>query len=195
MRRACRVSIAGATDSLVQLLRTRLAETGGLDGYTVAAMATRDVRANLQDRVGVLLYRVSVDRTRRHVELPRLAPAAPARVALGLELHYLLIVWGRNAAEGEQAMLGRCMAILDRYAVLSGPLLSPAYAWEPGVGLQIAPDALETEDFLRLWDGFEGPPLLSMPYLLRTVRLAPVERAEAPMVESRTLIGVPAVPS
>jgi hypothetical protein len=188
------VSIAGATDSLVQLLRTRLAETGGLDGYTVAAMATRDVRTNLQDRVGVLLYRVSVDRTRRHVELPRIAPAAPSRFALGLELHYLLIVWGRTSAEGEQVMLGRCMAILDRYAVLAGPMLSPSYTWEPGLALQVAPDALETEDFLRLWDGFEGPPLLSMPYMLRTVRLAPVERADAPMVETRTLIGVPALP-
>ncbi|WP_270937914.1 DUF4255 domain-containing protein [Falsiroseomonas oryzae] len=188
------MSIAGATDSLVQLLRTRLAEDGGLGGFTVSAMMARDVRQNLQDRVGLLLYRVALDRTRRQVEMPRVAPAAPSRSAMGVELHYLLIVWGRNSAEGEQVMLGRCMAILDRFAVLSGPLLSPAYAWEPGIALQLSPDPLETEDFLRLWDGFEGPPLLSMPYLLRTVRLAPVERVEAPMVDSRTLIGVPAVP-
>jgi hypothetical protein len=188
------VSIAGATDSLVQLLRTRLAEGGGLDGYTVASIMARDVRPTLQDRVGVLLYRVGLDRTRRHVELPRMPANAPPRSALGLELHYLLIVWGRNSPEGEQLMLGRCMQILDRFAVVSGPLLSSAYQWDPGIALQIAPDALETEDFLRLWDGFEGPPLLSMPYLLRTVRLSPVERTEAPMVDSRTLVGVPAIP-
>ena len=72
-------------------------------------------------------------------------------------------------------------------------MLSRAYAWEPGLALQLTPEPLENEDFLRLWDGFEGPPLLSMPYLLRTVRLAPVERIEAPMVEARTLVGVPAV--
>jgi hypothetical protein len=86
------------------------------------------------------------------------------------------------------------MAILDRYAVLAGPMLSPSCTWEPGLALQVAPDALETEDFLRLWDGFEGPPLLSMTDLLRTVRLAPVEHADAPMVETRRLIGVPAPP-
>jgi hypothetical protein len=188
------VSIAGATDSLVQLLRTRLAEGGGLDGFTVSPIMARDVRPTLQDRVGLLLYRVGLDRTRRHIELPRVPANAPARSALGVELHYLLIVWGRTSAEGEQIMLGRCMQILDRFAVLSGPLLSPAYQWEPGIALQVAPDPLETEDFLRLWDGFEGPPLLSMPYLLRTVRLLPVERTEAPMVEQRTLLGVPAVP-
>ncbi len=188
------MSIAGTTDSLVQLLRTRLTEGGGLDGYTVGAMAARDMRPNLQNRVGLLLYRVGLDRTRRHVDLPRASPAAPARSALGLELHYLLVIWGRGSAEGEQLMLGRCMQILDRYAVLSGPLLSPSYGWEPGVGLQVSPDALETEGFLRLWDGFEGPPQLSMPYLVRTVRLTAVERVEPKLVEARTLVAAPAVP-
>lgn len=188
------MSIAGATDSLVQLLRTRLTEGGGLDGYTVQAMSSRDVRPTLQNRVGLMLYRVGLDQTRRHVDLPRTAPTAPSRSALGLELHYMLIVWGLNSAEGEQVMLGRCMQILDRFAVVSGPMLSPSYPWEPGVALQVSPEPLENEDFLRLWDGFEGPPLLSMPYLVRTVRLAPVERVDAPMVETRTLVGIPGVP-
>jgi hypothetical protein len=86
------------------------------------------------------------------------------------------------------------MQILDAQAVLAGPLLSPAYAWEAGVGLQIVVDSMETDDFLRLWDGFEGPPQLSVPYLVRTVRLAPVERVDAPMVETRSLVAVGAVP-
>jgi hypothetical protein len=184
------MSIAGASDTLVQLLRARLAASGGLGGFSVEAMLARDVRPNLQNRVGLLLYRVGLDSARRHVELPRLSPGGPGRTALGLELHYLLIVWGLSSAEGEQVMLGRCMQILDEHAVLAGPLLSPSYAWEPGMGLQVTADALETEDFLRLWDGFEGPPLLSMPYLVRTARLAPVERAEAPMVDARTLVAV-----
>lgn len=188
------MSIAGATDSLVRVLETRLAATGGANGYTVLAMSTRNVLPTLQNRIGVLLYRVSVDRTRRHIELPRLATAAPSRIALGVELHYLLIVWGLDASEGEQVMLARCMQILDEHAVLSGPTLSPNYAWEEGVGLQVSVDALETEDFLRLWDGFRGPPQLSVPYLVRTVRLAPVERSEPPMVDARTLVAVPAIP-
>jgi hypothetical protein len=187
------MSIAGTSDSLVRLLRLRLSETGGLDGYTVSAMASRDVTATLQNRVGILLYRVGLDRTRRHIDLPRLAPTAPARTSLGVELHYMLVVWGRNSAEGEQVMLGRCMQILDTQAVLSGPLLSPAYAWEVGAGLQVVADSMETEDFLRLWDGFEGPPQLSVPYLVRTVRLTPVEQLDPAIVEARTLLGVPAV--
>lgn len=189
------MSIAGASDSLVRLLRLRLGETGGLNDYNVTSMASRDVKPNLQNKIGVLLYRVGADRTRRHVELPRLSHNAPSRISLSLELHYMLVVWGLNSPEGEQAMLGRCMQILDSQAVLSGPLLSPAYTWEQGVGLQIVMDSMETEDFLRLWDGFEGPPQLSVPYLVRAVRLTPVERTEAPMVETRTLIGVGTVPS
>lgn len=188
------MSIAGASASLVRLLQLRLGESGGLGGYTVTTLTTRDVKPTLQNRIGLLLYRVDTDRTRRHVELPRLAPAGPARTALGLELHYLLAIWGTNSAEGEQVMLGRCMAVLDAQAVIAGPLLSPDYAWEPGVGLQVAVDSLETENFLRLWDGFEGPPQLSVPYLVRTARLSPVERTEAPMVDTRALVGMPAVP-
>ncbi len=188
------MSIAGASDSFVRLLQLRLGETGGLGGYTVSTLTTRDVKGTLQNRIGLVLYRVDVDRTRRHLDLPRLAPTAPARTALGLELHYLLAIWGTNSAEGEQVMLGRCMAILDAQAVIAGPLLSPNYAWDPGVGLQVAVDSLETENFLRLWDGFEGPPQLSVPYLVRTARLAPVERVEAPMVDTRTLLATPALP-
>jgi hypothetical protein len=188
------MSIAGASDTLVQLLRTRLAATGGLAGYDVEAMRPQNVRPTVQDHVGLLLYRVGLDRARRHIDLPRLSPGGPARHALGLELHYLLVVWGRgNSPEGEQAMLGRCMQILDEHAVIAGPLLSPSYGWEAGVGLQVSVDALETEDFLRLWDGFEGPPQLSVPYIVRTVRLAPVERVDAPMVDARTLVAVAAV--
>lgn len=190
------MSIAGASDLLVQLLRLRLGEEqGGANGYTVAAMASREVKPNLQNRVGILLYRVGADHTRRHIDMPRLSPTAPARTSLGVELHYMLVVWGKNSPEGEQVMLGRCMRILDTQAVLTGPLLSPSYTWEPGVGLQVVMDSMETEDFLRLWDGFEGPPPLSVPYLVRTVRLTPVERVDAPMVEARTLVSVGAVPS
>jgi hypothetical protein len=188
------MSIAGASDSLVRLLRLRLAESGGLSGYSVNAMACRDVKPSLQNQIGVLLYRVGADRTRRNIELPRLSHNAPSRISLSLELHYMLVVWGLNSPEGEQAMLGRCMQILDSAAVLSGPMLSPSYVWEPGAGLQIVMDSMGTKDFLQLWDGFEGPPQLSVPYLVRAVRLTPVERKDAPMVETRTLVGVGAAP-
>ena len=42
------------------------------------------------------------------------------------------------------------------------------------------------EDLMRLWDGFDLPYQLSVPYLVRTVRIGARESSETP-VTSRTL--------
>jgi len=184
--------IAGASASLRRLLEDRLIAEGGLDGYTVSLFSTRNFTASITNHVVLYLYRVEVDETRRNVDLPRLSANAPRRAALGLELHYLLVVWGNQNAEGEQIMLARCMDILDRHALLSGSLLSPAYPWEREDALRISLAHLSTEDMLRLWDSLEPPYQLSVPYVLRTARLAARDLPEPSIVDSRTLIGVPA---
>lgn len=186
--------IAGASASLRRLIEDQLAATGGGDGYEVALFSTRHFTGTITNQVALFLYRVGVDETRRSIDLPRLAPAAPRRTALGLELHYLLTVWGAQSAEGEQVMLARCMDILDRHALLSGPLLDPAYPWEADDGLRVAPAHLPTEDMLRLWDSLEPPYQLSVPYVVRTARLGARERPDPALAESRTLVFTPQVP-
>ncbi|HPT49656.1 MAG TPA: DUF4255 domain-containing protein [Accumulibacter sp.] len=186
--------IAGASASLKRLLEDRLVADGGLDGYTVSLFSTRNFTGTITNRVALFLYRVEVDETRRNVDLARVAPNAPRRAALGLELHYLLTVWGSKDAEGEQLMLARCMDILDRHALLSGALLAPNYPWERDDALRISLSHLSTEDMLRLWDSLEPPYQLSVPYVLRTARLAARELSEPSITDTRTLLGVPAVP-
>ena len=186
--------IAGASASLRRLIEDQLVATGGLDGYDVALFSTRHFTGSITNRVALFLYRVEVDEARRNVDLPRLAPTAPRRYALGLELHYLLTVWGKQNAEGEQVMLARCMDILDRHALITGALLDPAYPWEPEDGLRISLSHLSTEDMLRLWDSLEPPYQLSIPYVVRTARLAARERPEPSITDSRSLAFVPTVP-
>lgn len=182
------MSIAGCGQTLVDLLTARLTETGRIGDYTVSLMAPREIAKDLQNTIALILYRIDVDQTRRHVALPRITPTAPARSALGLELRYLLAVWGKLSAAGEQVMLGDCMDILDRNAVVSGALLSNDYAWEPHDALKVAIDTVSVDDMWRLWDGIDASYQLSVPYLVRTVRLTPIETADAPMTDTRTLI-------
>jgi hypothetical protein len=186
--------IAGASASLRRLLEDQLVATGGLDGYEVSLFSTRNFVGVQTNRVALFLYRIEVDEARRNVELPRLDITSPKRTALGLELHYLLTVWGGVEPEGEQIMLARCMDILDRHAILTGNLLSPDYPWEPGDALRVSIAHLSTEDMLRLWDSLEPPYQISVPYVVRTARLAARERPEPPITDSRTLVGVPAIP-
>ena len=186
--------IAGASATLRRLLEDQLIATGGLDGYDVSLFSTRHFTGSITNRVALFLYRVEVDEARRNIDLPRLTPTAPRRYALGLELHYLLTVWGKQNAEGEQVMLARCMDILDRHALVSGALLDPGYAWEPDDGLRVSLAHLSTEDMLRLWDSLEPPYQLSVPYVVRTARLAARERPEPSITDSRSLAFVPTVP-
>ena len=187
--------IAGASATLRRLLEDQLAATGGVNPFTVSLFSTRHFSPALTNTVAIFLYRVEVDEARRHVELPRLAPTAPRRFALGLELHYLLTVWGiGQAAEEEQMMLARCMDILDRHAVITGNLLDPGYPWEPEDALRVSLSHLSTEDMLRLWDSLEPPYQISVPYVVRTVRLAARERPDPSITDTRTLVMVPAVP-
>ncbi len=182
------MSIAGCGQTLVDLLTARLTESGRIGDYSVNLMAPREIAKDLQNTIAVILYRIDVDQTRRHVTLPRATPTAPARTALGLELRYLLAVWGLSSAAGEQVMLGDCMDILDRNAVISGPLLSADYAWEPNDALKVAIDSVSVDDMWRLWDGIDASYQLSVPYLVRTVRLSPTETVDAPMTDTRTLV-------
>jgi len=67
--------------------------------------------------------------------------------------------------------------------------LSPAYSWEPEDALRISMAPMKHEDMMRLWDGFDLPYQLSVPYLVRTVRLAPREKSEMPVTSSTLAIG------
>jgi hypothetical protein len=187
--------IAGCGQTLVDLLTNRLTEAGQIGDFTVSLMAPRDIKKDLQNQVAVILYRIDVDPTRRHVRLTRTAPSAPARTALGLDLHYLLAVWGKGSAAGEQVTLGHCMEILDRYSVISGPLLSSAFTWDAADSLKVCFDTVSVEDMWRLWDGIDASYQLSVPYLVRTALLTPLESMDARMADTRTLVfagGVPA---
>jgi len=188
------MSIAGCGQTLVDLLTARLTETGRIGDFTVSLMAPREITKAMQNQIALILYRIDVDATRRHILLPRAAPTSPARTALGLDLHYLLAVWGQGSAAGEQVTLGHCMDILERHAVVSGPLLSTAYSWEPGDALKVSIDSISVEDLWRLWDGIDAAYQLSVPYLVRTARLSPLEAVDAPMADTRTLVFAGAVP-
>ena len=188
------MSVAGCGQTIVDLLTARLTEAGQLGDYEVLLMAPREITKDLQNTIALILYRIDVDQTRRHVQLTRATPTSPTRSALGLELHYLLAVWGKGSAAGEQVTLGDCMSILDVNAVITGPLLSTTYTWEPDDALKVTIDSVSVEDMWRLWDGIDAAYQLSVPYLIRTVRLTPVETAITPMADTRTLLHAVGIP-
>ena len=181
-------SIPAASETLRTLLRLQLEGRlgNGLNGYSVELFRSAQFTGPPTSTVSLLLYRVDVDEARRYGATPASSSLDPAGRWMGLELSYLLTVWGSASALGEQEMLQHCMEILQQFCIVQGAWLSPAYAWEPEDALRISLAPMNHEDMMRLWDGFDLAYQLSVPYLVRTVRLAGTPVQESP-VTSRTL--------
>lgn len=196
-------SIPGASDSLVRLLdqelERRRRDTTRPEELRPADFGVRLFSsADFLERPGtsivsILLYRVDIDEARRSVETPSATPGRSTTRWLGLELSYLLTAWGLRGGESatasaipEQEMLQHCMEILQQFAIVQGPQLHPRYPWQPEDALRISLAPMNHEDLMRLWDGFDLPYQLSVPYLVRTVRLAPRESGDG-LVTSRAL--------
>lgn len=181
-------SIPGASDTMVSLLLNQLEARLGpaRDGFAVELFRSAQYSGPPTNTISLLLYRVDVDEARRFGDSQAVPPSRLGSRWLGLELSYLLTVWGQSSASGEQRMLQHCMEILQEFAIVRGSWLSPSFSWEPDDALRISLAPMNHEDMMRLWDGFDLPYQLSVPYLVRTVRLAARESGEAP-VTSRSL--------
>ena len=188
------MSIAGCSQSIKDLLETRLREDGDIGDYSVSILSPREVISGFENQIGLILYKVETDPNRRHVSLPRATPLAPGRIAVALELRYLLVVWGKQSALGEHVTLGRCMNILDQHAVIAGPLLSEAYPWEPGDAIKLTVEPLATDELMRVWDAMKANYQLSVGYVARTIRLAPRSETDAPMADTRTQVFAAGLP-
>ncbi len=189
------MQIAGAGLSVINFLERRFRERSELQ-LSFELVTTEQMNAGLTSTVGLYLFRVDVDPNRRHHPIPRTSAEilrGEKRDALSLELRYLLTVWATNA-HTEQLVLAECMAILDEHAIFKGDMLDTTYPMPAGKGLRVGIDSMTTEDLLRVWDSFESSYRLSVPYVVRTVQVAPVTHRDRPPVVSTTNVFVPDVP-
>lgn len=122
------------------------------------------------DEATVFPYKIEVDPTRRHVTVPSAGLGQPARVAMALDMRMLLTVWPGTDTEVQLEKLERCVGILDEHAILTEDRLDPAYAWAEGTALRLSLEPLTVEDLMRIWDGLNRTYVLSIPYVVRTVR-------------------------
>jgi hypothetical protein len=190
------LNIAGVSKTLIQLLergyRVLHPPTGSGD-IVFKLFSTANFKDTTTNTVSLFLYRVEVEPTRRHRTVAPTSFGDPEKVMLLLDLHYLLTVWVTNA-ESEQQILQECIEILERNPIVSDAQLATGYDWDPGDSLKVTLGALSHEDMMRLWDSVDPAYRLSVPYLVRGVRLTPQERPSAPPVTSRVHVYTQEVP-
>lgn len=182
------IAIAAVGKSLERLLAQAFLERPPVPGKTTKAalIRTEDLATATQIKsligdygLSILLYRVDFNKTMRAAWSA--VGQVDGRGHLPLDLHYLLTPWADNA-EHQQMIIGRAMQVLERNAILSGPLLyapglpaTPVYADEPQAtatdNVQLVLEEVSTEALMRTFDSLPGDYRLSVPYVARVVRI------------------------
>lgn len=169
------MSVPGTAASLRRLLEEEFRRVHPGDTTPFVVATSEQMSKSFSETVTLFPYRVEVDPTRRHVELPSLDETGNRRVALLLEMHFLVTVWPGNltaAADKQLDVLEDCLAILDRNAVLAGDWLHPGYTWHEDAAVRVALEPMAVEDMMRVWDALKTTYQLSVSYVVRTARVA-----------------------
>lgn len=186
-------SIAAAGQSLERFLTRFFADHPPVPGRPTRAVLirTEDLDVNNRgDKIGapalsVFLYRVDFNKTTRAAWSS--VASHNQRIHLPLDLHFLLTPWAANALD-EQRILGCAMQCLEETPILSGPLLAQFGDWATHEAIQVLLEDLPTEDVMRTFDSLPIDYKISVPYVVRVVRIdGPVQprHREATSVESR----------
>jgi hypothetical protein len=186
-------SIAAAGQSLERFLTRFFTNQPPVPGRATRGVLirTEDLEEGARaDAIGspalsIFLYRVDFNKTTRAAWSA--VASHDQRVHLPLDLHYLLTPWAANAAD-EQRVLGCAMQCLEETPILSGPLLGQSAGWAPNEALQICLEDLPTEDVMRTFDSLPVDYKISVPYVMRVVRIdGPVQlrHREATAAEAR----------
>lgn len=145
-----------------------------------AELKTPPVSANNthKNTIGIYLHRVSVDPFGRNRYINTRMPNQPPQPELSVNLHIFLLAWTSN---------GESEAVLTTWALQQiGSALELGYShihsydshWMVDELVQIQPEEMSTEDLLRIWDSLPGNYVLSVPYIVKTIRMLPVPQTE-----------------
>jgi hypothetical protein len=151
-------------------------------------MAAKDERG---PAVSLWLYRLTVNPHLRNVG--RRGDGPEARTPLFLDLHFLLTAWA-DSALAEHTLIAWAMQRLHDHPLLDLSALSPEGGWTAADQVQVVPEEVPQEELLRLWDALEPKYRLSVPYVVRVVRIDPDGRENAPVVATRLSYAATAEP-
>lgn len=144
-------------------------------------MAAKDERG---PALSLWLYRVSINPHLRNTG--RRGDGPEARTPLFLDLHFLLTAWADNAL-AEHTLIAWAMQRFNDHPLLDLSALSPEGGWTAADQVQVVPEDVPQEELLRLWDALEPKYRLSVPYIVRVVRIDPDVFPEHPPVVATRL--------
>lgn len=141
--------------------------------------------------VSLFLYRVSVNGTTRTPPGRRTSSGETQRTQLPLDLHYLVTVWAQDAKKQHQ-IAGWLMRTLETTPILPKGVLNGINdeVFRPDETVEIILNDLSNEELFRIWDIIGESYRLSIPYLVRNVRIESEETVSTEGIVERRIFDV-----
>lgn len=185
--------VHGVMQSLESHLQRSLptAWQGGTMNARVRLLGSSQMAAALAGNfLGLYLHRITVDPYGRNRPLPLVSATSGTRHAeLPVNLHFLLIANGSSPDIEANLMSWGMIALANEVHLDLSQLGDSDPDWGRQEQVAIVPAEMSDEDLMRLWDQFEAAYTLTVPYVMRTVRLRlRGEEPEGPDVGTRAFL-------
>lgn len=163
--------------ALEEFLKNRLPEEleSGTTATTIKLLGSKDLSSKLSGNfIGLYLYRVIADTQGRNRYLqPADSLHNPPQPELPINLHFLLIVNGSSTSI-EMDLLGWAMQQFSSAVMFDvGDLREADPYWGANESVQVTIEHLSTEDLFRIWEVLKASYTISIPYVIKTIRLLP----------------------
>jgi len=141
--------------------------------------------------VSLFLYRVVANGTMRTPPGRRTPSGKRQKTQLPLDLHYLFTVWAGSATM-QHRIAGWLMRTLETTPILPEGVLHSARedVFRPDETIEIVLNDLTNEDLFRIWDIIGESYRLSIPYLVRNVRIESDEMVRSEGTVERRIFDV-----
>ena len=170
-------AVTGVLTALKDVLDARISDLAAeMTNPSVVLLGSQQLRDDpTGNMLGIYLHRISVDPYGRNRYLPPQRPGNAPRPELPVNLHILLV--GRSlSASAEITLVAWAMQSIGAAMELDAAHMAAIDPnWSSQERLQIIPEEMSTEDLMRVWDSLPGDYRLSSPYLVKTLRLEPVD--------------------
>ena len=186
-------AIPGTITALRRHLEGRLSTDleGVVESPTVVVLGETSLRDGPDSNaIGIYLHRISVDENGRNRYLRPLAPGERPQPELPVNLHMLLVAWTATASNEAPLIAYAMQRIGSAFDIDARRMDGLDPAWRYDDRAQVVPEEMSHENLLRIWEALPGDYRLSSPFLLRTIRLEPVERLTVGPPVTTTAVGL-----
>ncbi len=171
-------AIPGVLSAVKRLLENRILQDNDIADFNpeIVILGNRELADKpSKNQIGLYLHRVSVDPIGRNRYISSTDLGQQAQPELPVNLHLLLIAWTHLGAN-EGLLIGWAMQHIGSALTLDISHMSVSdESWRSQEQVQMIPEEMSTENLLRIWDALPQDYLLSVPYLIKTLRVLPIE--------------------